>query len=144
LVALLSAPLVFVLVQQPMRLGTRRARPARNAIFTVSTEPGSKVHFASLTLLQLTNHEDLSHPGSLAAGKTANQSDPTFFFHTRAGKKEVGPTNVSAVLMGWNHGGFGLGWVQWRQQTNRSCSGSHKAPTSSSVPSPKAAASALQ
>jgi len=99
LVALLSAPLVFVLVQQPTRLGTRRARPARNAIFTVSTEPGSKVHFASLTLLQLTNHEDIAsrEPG---CGKNSQPIRPYIFFSHKGRQKGSRPNKCQCCTHG--------------------------------------------
>jgi len=82
-----------------MRLGTRRARPARNAIFTVSTEPGSKVHFASLTLLQLTNHEDIAsrEPG---CGKNSQPIRPYIFFSHKGRQKGSRPNKCQCCTHG--------------------------------------------
>jgi len=79
-----------------MRLGTRQARPARNAIFTM---PGSKVHFASLTLLQLTNHEDIAsrEPG---CGKNSQPIRPYIFFSHKGRQKGSRPNKCQCCTHG--------------------------------------------
>jgi len=64
LVGLLAAPLISILLQQHIRLGMRRARPARNTHFCsiqgAWLEGALCIVGIAPALLQLANHEDVA------------------------------------------------------------------------------------